>query len=56
VIWRIADSAKAEPSMFSREAGRQIDINDEHRVNAEPPISVSFDPDSNFNDDSDLHP
>jgi hypothetical protein len=40
----------------STEAGRQIDSNDEQSQSALDSIRVSFDPDSNVNDESDLQP
>jgi hypothetical protein len=46
---------KAHLPSDSTEAGRQIDFNDEHLENASASIRVSFDPDSNVNDDSDQH-
>jgi hypothetical protein len=47
--------ARAEPSIWCSEAGRQIDFNIEQPENAFASIRVSFDPDSNVNDDSDSH-
>jgi hypothetical protein len=38
----------------STEAGTQIDLKDEQAGNAPCPIRVSFDPDSNVNDERDL--
>jgi hypothetical protein len=40
----------------SIEAGRQIDCNDEQLESASSSIRVSFDPDSNVNDDNEVHP
>jgi hypothetical protein len=48
-------SARAEPSIVCSDAGRQIDSNDEEPSSALASIRVSFDPDSNVNDESDLH-
>jgi hypothetical protein len=45
---------KAEPSIISSEAGRQIAFNDEQPGNAFDAIRVSFDPDSNVNDERDV--
>jgi hypothetical protein len=39
----------------STEAGRQIDFNDEQSETAFASIWVSFDPDSNVNEESDVH-
>jgi hypothetical protein len=39
----------------STEAGREIDLNDEQEENAFASIRISFDPDSNVNDESELH-
>jgi hypothetical protein len=40
----------------STDAGREIDFNDEQQQIAAASIRVSFDPDSNVNDESDVHP
>jgi hypothetical protein len=55
VILEIPVRASAEPSIICSEAGRQIDCNDEQREKAFASIRVSFDPDSNVNDESDEH-
>jgi hypothetical protein len=49
----IALLARAEPSIFWSDAGRQIDFNDEQPESTCAPIRVSFDPDSNVKDESD---
>jgi hypothetical protein len=46
---------RAEPSIISSEAGRQIDFNNEQPESASTSIRVSLDPDSNVNVESDLH-
>jgi hypothetical protein len=38
------------------DAGRQIDCNEEQPESARASIRVSFEPDSNVNDASDVHP
>jgi hypothetical protein len=47
--------ARAEPSVIWSEAGRQIESNDEQSESAYASIRVSLDPDSNVNDESDVH-
>jgi hypothetical protein len=47
--------ARAEAAIACSDAGRQSDSNDEHQESAQASIRVSFDPDSNVNDESDLH-
>jgi hypothetical protein len=46
---------KALPSIFSSEAGRQIEISEESSRNAYRPISVKQDPGSNAMVDRDRH-
>jgi hypothetical protein len=44
--------ARAEPSISDSGARRQIDCNDEQPESVLPSIRVSFDPNSNVNDES----
>jgi hypothetical protein len=44
---------RAEPLIFCSDAGMKNDFNDEHPINAPRSIRLSFDPDSNVNDESD---
>jgi hypothetical protein len=44
---------KAEPSINSNEAGRQIDFSDEQPLSAFDSIRFSLDPDSKVNEESD---
>jgi hypothetical protein len=55
VILEMPAPARAEPSICCSDAGRKIDFNDEQPKSALGSIRVSFDPDSNVNDESDLH-
>jgi hypothetical protein len=55
VIFEIPDCARAEPSIISSEAGRQIDFNDEQPHRTFASIRVNFEPGSNANDESEVH-
>jgi hypothetical protein len=55
VILEMPLLARAEPSIFCSEAGRQIDFNDEQPESAVDSIRVSFDPDSNVKSESEPH-
>jgi hypothetical protein len=54
-IAAIPEPEKAEPSIVSRDRGKQIALNEEHSENAIPEISLRFESDSNVNDESDSH-
>jgi hypothetical protein len=53
MMYEMPVPARAEPSICCSDAGRQIDSNDEQPKSALGSIRVSFDPDSNVNDESD---
>jgi hypothetical protein len=55
VIDEMPVPARAEPSIVCSDAGTQIDFNDEQSEKVKPSIRLSFEPDSNENDESDLH-
>jgi hypothetical protein len=55
VIVEMSVPAKAEPSIICSDAGRQTEFNDAQSESAFASIRVSFDPDSNVNDESNSH-
>jgi hypothetical protein len=55
-IFETPDIAIAEPSIYSREAGSAIDFNEQQCEKDPASIRFNFEPESNFTEESDVHP